>query len=227
MKIIPTVKGIDSYQMWLFHLKIVCHAREVLGVLRETEAKPAADRTSEVQKWEAKDAKAQYYVVTTVDSSITPHIMMCTTSKQMLDILNNIYQRDSNQQKCMLLQEFYNYKYDGNKDIMSNMSYVQNLAHKLNQPDLAIDKNMTITKILAILPEQYKYFSSAWDSVSEDLKTIENLCGRLQLEESKIRNQEKQENVSFTVEAKYKGKNINRHKNIKCYRCDSFGHVRA
>jgi hypothetical protein len=71
---------------------------------------------------------------------------------------------------------------------------------------------MVITKILTILPEQYKYFSSAWDSVSEDLKTVENLCGRLQLEKSKIRNQEKQEN-------------INRY--IKCYRCDSFGHVRA
>jgi hypothetical protein len=34
----------------------------------------------------------------------------------------------------MLLQEFYNYKYDGNKDIMSNISHVQNLAHKLNTP---------------------------------------------------------------------------------------------
>jgi hypothetical protein len=86
---------------------------------------------------------------------------------------------------------------------------------------------MVITKILTILPEQYKYLSSAWDSVSEDLKTTENLCGRPQLEESKQRNQEKQENVSFKVEAKYKGKNINRYKNMKCYRCDSFDHVRA
>jgi hypothetical protein len=94
----------------------------------------------------------------------------------MLDILNNIYQRGSSQQKCMLLQEF-NYKYDRNKDIMSNISHVQNLAHKLNQLDQAIDKNVVITKILTILPEQYKYFSSACDSVSEDLKTIENLCG--------------------------------------------------
>jgi hypothetical protein len=91
MKIIPTLKAFDSYQMRLFHVKIACRAREVLGVLTGTEAKPTADRTSEVEKWEAKDAKAQYYVVTTVDSSIT-HIMMCTTSKQMLDILNNIYQ---------------------------------------------------------------------------------------------------------------------------------------
>jgi hypothetical protein len=99
------------------NLKIVCRAKEILEVLTGTEAKPTADRALEVQKWEAKNAKAQYYVVTMIDSSITPHIMMCTTSKQMLDILNNIYQRDSSQQKCMLLQEFYNYKYDGNKTL--------------------------------------------------------------------------------------------------------------
>jgi hypothetical protein len=185
MKIIPTLNGVDSYQMWLFYLKIVSRAIEVLGVLTGTEAKPTADRTSEVQKWESKDAKVQYYVVTTEDSSITPHIMMCTTSKQMLDILNNIYQIDSSQQKCILLQEFY----DGNKDIMSNITHVQNLAHKSNQLDQAIDKNMVITKILPILPEQYKYLGSDWVSFSEDLKTIENLCGRLQLEEGKIRNQ--------------------------------------
>jgi hypothetical protein len=47
-----------------------------------TEGKPTADRTSEVQKWESKGAEAQFYVVTTVDSSITPHIMMCTTSNK-------------------------------------------------------------------------------------------------------------------------------------------------
>jgi predicted choloylglycine hydrolase len=92
----------------------------------------------------------------------------------------------------MLLHEFYNYKYDGNEDIMSNIIHEQNLAHKLIELDQAIDKNMVITKILTILPEQYTYFSSAWDSVSEVLKTIENLCRRLQLEESNIRNREKQ-----------------------------------
>jgi hypothetical protein len=86
---------------------------------------------------------------------------------------------------------------------------------------------MVITKILTTLPEQYRYFSTAWDSVSENLKTIENLCGRLQLEESKMINQEKQEIVSFKVEASYKGKNTNRYKNIKCYRCNSFGHIQA
>jgi hypothetical protein len=33
---------------------------------------------------------------------------------------------------------------------------------------------MVITKIVTTLPEQYRYFSTAWDSVSENLKTIEN-----------------------------------------------------
>jgi hypothetical protein len=60
-------------------------------------------------------------------------IVTCKTAKKMYDTLKQIYQRDTSQQKYLLLQDFYNIKYDKTKDMMTNLSCVQNIVFKLNQ----------------------------------------------------------------------------------------------
>jgi len=78
---------------------------------------------------------------------------------------------------------------------------------------------MMITKILNILPEQYKHFSSAWDSVNPDDKTLENLISRLTLEEAKIGSSSTSNNeVAFKA---IKKENRER----QCFNCKSYGHV--
>jgi hypothetical protein len=53
---------------------------------------------------------------------------------------------------------------------MTNLSDIQNIAYKLNQLDQEIDDTMLMTKIMSVLPEEYKHFSSAWDStVAQDI----------------------------------------------------------
>jgi hypothetical protein len=47
---------------------------------------------------------------------------------------------------------------------VTNLSDIQNIAYKLNQLHQKIDDTMLMTKIMSVLPEEYKYFSSAWDS---------------------------------------------------------------
>jgi hypothetical protein len=88
----------------------------------------------------------------------------CTTAKETYNTLKQIYQRDSSQQKCLLLQDFYNFKYDKTKDMMTNLSCMQNIAFKLNKLNQNINEDMIMTKITTILPEEYTHFSSAWDS---------------------------------------------------------------
>ena len=79
---------------------------------------------------------------------------------------------------------------------------------------------MIITKITSILPEEFKHFSSAWDSTTEEQKTVENLTSRLMLEEEKSKTT-KEESVAF------KATTTNKHKNkdsIKCFICKDKGH---
>jgi hypothetical protein len=139
----------------------------------------------------------------------------------MYDTLKKVYQRDTSQQKCLLLQDFYNYKYDKTKDMMTNISHVQNIAFKLRQLNQNVDENMIMTKITTILPEEYKHFSTAWDSTATVDRTLDNLVARLTLEEVKCKMMTKEEeNVAFKTVIKTKGK-----ASFKCFNCNQIGHA--
>ena len=71
--------------------------------------------------------------------------------------------------------------------MLQNISRIQNIAYKLNSLNQFIDDTMIMTKIMTVLPEEYKHFGSAWNSVSNVNKTMDNLCARLQGEESKLK----------------------------------------
>jgi hypothetical protein len=119
------------------------------------------------------------------------------------------------------VKDFYNFKYDKTKDMMTNLSCVQNIAFKLNQLNQNIDKDMIITKITTILPEEYKHFSSAWDSAAIMDRILDNLVARLTLEEMKQKTMtEEEESVTFKTVTRTKGKTC-----LKCSNCNQLGHA--
>lgn len=106
------------------------------------------------------------------------YIINCDSAYKMWLKLQAIYQRDSEQQKCNLLQEFFSYTFDKNVDVATQITRLQNIAHRLKIMETDITENMVISKVLAILPDAYKHFRSAWDSTDMDQKTLENLTAR-------------------------------------------------
>lgn len=220
---IQTLKDVDSFAMWDFQIKIALRAKEIISVMDGTETRPEAADT--LKKWTTKDAKAQNYIVKTLDKSAIPHIMSCTSSKEMYDTLQGIYQRDNSQQKCVLLQEFFNYQFVPDRDIRSNISNIQNIAFKLKQLDEPISDDMIMTKIIAVLPEHYRYFSSAWDSTSTTDKTLKNLLARLSLEE--LKNEPTQEKVSFKAVHDKRNNSKPKKKTVVCYGCNQPGHIKS
>ncbi|UYV76293.1 hypothetical protein LAZ67_13003282, partial [Cordylochernes scorpioides] len=115
-------------------------------------------------KWSLKDAKAQKYIMLTIEKNVLTHILNCKTSKEMYEKLVAIYQREDEQLKCKLLQEFHGFKFDKNTDMATNISRLQNLVFKLNNVKQEIEESFVISKILSILPDYFNYFSTAWDS---------------------------------------------------------------
>ena len=73
----------------------------------------------------------------------------------------------------LLQQQFFNLKFEDN--VMSFISKVQNMVAEIKQLNEEIPENMVITKIIMALPDQYKHFSSAWESVPEDQRTLSKL----------------------------------------------------
>ncbi|XP_026826247.1 uncharacterized protein LOC113562125 [Ooceraea biroi] len=199
----------ENYQVWKFQISILFRANELYGTVTEEVAE--GQRTDQ---WRKKDANAQKIIVTTIERKPLLHIMSCTTSHEMWTKISNIYERDTEQQKCSLLQMFYSATYDKTTDIVTYISGLKNLVFRLNALDTKIDDKMLISKILASLPEEYKYFASAWDSTEQGGKTVENLTARLIAEE--MRNNQK-ESESKTVTLKTAAK--------KCTKCNKTGHL--
>ncbi|EZA62138.1 hypothetical protein X777_03745 [Ooceraea biroi] len=125
--------------------------------------------------------------------------------------LKNIYERDSQHQKFALMQEFFEYKKKSNKGIATYISELKNLAFKLKSLREKMNDTMIISKILTALPENYRFFTIAWESTPAAERTLTNLTARLLAEEARNRG-DQEEAVAFKV------------KERKCYKCNMKGH---
>ncbi|KAK9751697.1 hypothetical protein QE152_g4842 [Popillia japonica] len=103
---------------------------------------------------------------------------------------------------------------------------------------------MVMSKILSTLPEQYKYFLTAWESTPISDKTITNLTSRLVAEE--LRNKVRENDIPIAFKSSEKITNLTsrlvaeelrnkvRENDIpiafkssekQCYKCKSKGHI--
>lgn len=116
----------DNFQLWKFQIVVAFKAKNVYDVVSGEEARPAAGEA--LAKWKVKDAKAQRLIVSTIERKTLIHILNCTTACGMFKKLCSIYERDSEQQKCLLTREFFSYKYDKSANISTNISNLENVA---------------------------------------------------------------------------------------------------
>lgn len=77
------------------------------------------------------------------------------------------------------------------------------------------------------LPEQYKYFRSAWESVPMENQTLEELTVRLLIEEERMKSLEGASVLASTSNKRhFKHKRDERDlKKIKCFICQKPGHI--
>ncbi|UYV62645.1 hypothetical protein LAZ67_2001397 [Cordylochernes scorpioides] len=111
-------------------------------------------------------------------------IVNCQTSAEMWKKLSTIYELKSETNKYLLQQRFFEYKMNPNDNIATHISKVETLAQQMKDLGEPISDVALITKIICSLPDKYKNFITAWDLVSSEEKTLENLTARLLKEES-------------------------------------------
>lgn len=199
----------ESFQIWKFQLNIVFRSHELYEIVHT-----ATPETQRDANWKKKDAAAQKAIVTTIEKKPMMHIINCKTAREMWQKICTIYERDSEQRKCSLLQTFYTLTFEKGTDIASYISKLKNVAMRLEALDVKIDDDMVISKILATLPANYKHFACAWESAAKGDRTLENLTARLIAEE--MRNTEshtEEKAVAFKTAGK------------KCHKCHKMGHI--
>jgi len=235
---IEKLKDNETYPVWKFQITIVLKSMGLYEIVSGQSVQPTD--SEQKTEWLKKDARAQKIIVTSVERQPLTHILTCVSAKEMFQRIRSVYERDTEQQKCQLLQEFFNYKYQKSQDMATHVSTLQNMAYKLKVLNTDIDEIM-ISKILATLPDTYKHFASTWDSTSTKEKTLISLTARLLAGENRMNTlQEKEEPVAFKSVEKRQGKitgqNTNSEKTRsktsntqdkqkkRCFKCNEPGH---
>ncbi|KMQ84228.1 copia protein [Lasius niger] len=73
------------------------------------------------------------------------------------------------------MQGFFDFTFNKESDVATNISKLQNVVHRLKALNQDISDEMVIAKILSILPEYYRHFVSAWESTMDKEKNAAKL----------------------------------------------------
>ncbi|KAK3917500.1 THAP domain-containing protein 3 [Frankliniella fusca] len=184
----PKLKDARSNPMWLFGVKPLFKSKQVQGHVDGTVTKPVdATKIKEIEGWIEKDAEAQLCIMETLEPNAQKFVLTCGSSQEMFLKIKGFYEKDNEQHKCLLYEQFHTYRYDRSKSILDNISILEDIQYKLKNLGQTIDDIQLITKIIKSLPEENRYFAPAWDSVDSSGRTLKNLRSRLQVEELRIK----------------------------------------
>lgn len=216
MTTIKKLKSSEDFLLWKFQIDIQLESTGLEKVADGSDKKPDNKNADIYSNWIKKDAKVKRLITCSVEENVLVHLITCETGKDMYDRLKNLFQRDSSAQKCYLLTQFYNYKFD-TEGLANNIAQLQNIAFRLKTLNESISDDMLMAKILSSLPDTYSYFASVWESTEKGEKTLDNMIARLAQEEFK--NNKSETSVVFKV-----GKLGNKTEK-KCFNCNKMGHI--
>lgn len=170
---------------------------------------PAAQNEKELEL----DAKAQYLIVSRLEEHIMANLTTCRNTHEIWNKLLSIYEQDSSVSKHLLHQQFYSLSFDGT--VTKFLSQIEELRSRLKAKGEELSDNMVITKVLMSLPQDYKHFVSAWESVAEESQTFNELSARLYIEETRL--------TTSDSNTEALAANTSGH-NMKCFKCNKPGH---
>lgn len=214
-QIVGTVSKLNNMNwiVWKFQIKVTLMAKGLYDITSGSEEQPVGD--GDLVNWRLKDARAQEVLVMRMEEGPLSHVMQCNSAYDMWVKLESIYDRKSDVSMHLLNEQFYNLKYD-NDDINGFVTKVTNLCAKMKQQGEDVPEKMVITKIIMALPEKFKHFRSAWESVPTENQNINHLTARLLIEEGRI-GKDREETVAL-VSRRFEG---------KCYGCGKAGHSKS
>ena len=157
----------SNFALWKFDLFILLKAANLDGVVLGTDVLAETASEKDKREWNQRDAKAQKYIVFTIDKRNKVHIMNSKTSAEMFTSLSKLFDQDDERQKCTAMEEFFTFQYDSTVNMHTNLGKLENIVCKINAVETKIGDDMYMARILSILPDSFHpHFGTAWDSTA-------------------------------------------------------------
>ncbi|CAH2090994.1 unnamed protein product [Euphydryas editha] len=228
------VLGEGNWPVWRLQISIILKARKLYEVV--TSKRPVTDNRKALEEWDDLDRKAQEVIVLRVEESILSYLTTCTSSNEMWEKLQNIFESKSKVGLHLIQQRFYNLQIEA--PMTKFISTVEEIVSTLKSFNEEISEKMVVTKILLSLPDTYKHFISAWESVRVEEQTLSNLTIRLIVEEERHKASEVESSAALLTKhgsarsgfRKYKNKSESDGANLsasgKCFERGKPGHFK-
>ena len=233
---IEKLRDKENWPQWRFVIRTLLEEDDIsLDVCEGTLKKPAAENDEgALAAWNKADKKARRLIVTTIEKKPMELIMNCTTASEMWKKLSTVYDLNSDESLDIVQKQFFHFKWEESESVAHNLSRIEQIAAKLKALDSEVKESMVITRVLSSLPKDYSHFHSAWDSVEQKKKTLENLIARLMSEEQRLpQKEEKKQSTALIANNNAKSDNVqvyNKNKSggkgIVCYNCNRPNHVK-
>ncbi|KAF2890287.1 hypothetical protein ILUMI_15886 [Ignelater luminosus] len=207
-----------NYPQWKFQLKCALMVKGLYGYVDGTIKNPAADKTTELEKYCKEDAMELFLISYSVDYNQIRLIESCNSAAKAIEKLNSVYKQKSESFKMVLLEKFHNLNMKKEDSVIQYITKVENLAHELKDAEENSSETAIITKVLSTLPMKFRNFSQAWLSMEETLQTLSNLTSQLLDEESTLTVTENFD-TALSLSKSYNNKRI------VCYNCKKSGHL--
>jgi len=188
-----------NFQTWKFQLKTAFISHGLLEIVTGTKTKPREEQPNDRKAWIKEDAKAMFFISSTLEDSQLECLITCASANEMWTKLSVVHEQRSESSKLILTQKFYEYKMEATDSVIQHISKVQNMAARLNDIGENVSDVAVMVKILAGLPSKYNALKTAWDSVDSDKQTITNLMERFIKEEIRMTTDDETTNALATV----------------------------
>ena len=225
------LRKVEDFSTWAFQVGVVLKSKDLYGFLDGTEVMPVklvaeTDAVFAVRlaAWRTKDYGAQKAIAMTVDTKIIELIKNCETARDMWVKIGGYFEQQSETNVHLLQEKFYRLEMTESEDVVMFASRVEDLGKKLDRLGHEISESMLVTKILMSIRSKFPHFATAWDSTSNDQKTMANLINRLSTEEVRHKNVEKE--VALVTKAK-SSVSVSGKSQKLCFWCKKPGHVKA
>ena len=121
--------------------------------------KPTEEEREHLAAWRRHDVKARKILIDSVKSHLLFHISKATTTKEMFDILKNLFERDSTSKSIALRSQLHTLKMKKSESVESYFARIAESKNQLgNAGEVILDKELSIY-IVRGLPNSWELLS--------------------------------------------------------------------
>lgn len=204
----------DNFDHWKFRIRMILEEKQVHDVLE----KDVTSITDENEKKDflRKDAKAKSIVVQCITDKHLDLVKDCTTAKEMIKILGDIFQRKSTFTKLHLKRKLLTLKQQNNEKLEDHFFKFDSIIRELEGAGCKLEESDKVCHLLLTMSSKYEQVITAIETVNSDI-SMDFVRSRLLDEELKLKGKDKHGSIKDEVVFKA-------NTNIVCYKCNKIGH---